>query len=197
MEPGWSGSGGAVPNVVGWGLPDLPIRWIQMLFWCAFAPPWMMPRRKSKAASKWHPSCWCASRMEWNLGEDRGRREVSMKPKTLQWKPASAKRTQHQVSTTCPHMHPNVQPQNWMPRQMQTHKRKTDTSQMQTKTHTHTQRKWPEMSGKWEKWPEIPSHFRAIFPILRAIFLQERPKSIFRPFSSPFRAGGPKWICTR
>ena len=32
-------------------------------------------------------------------------------------------------------------------------------------------------------------HFSPIF--------QVRPKSIFRPFSSPFRAGGPKWIYTR
>ena len=34
-----------------------------------------------------------------------------------------------------------------------------------------------------------PEHFPPIF--------QVRPKSIFRSFSSPFRARGPKWICTR
>ena len=47
------------------------------------------------------------------------------------------------------------------------------------------------------KWPEID--FRAIFPISGPFFprFPGEAKSIFRPFLSPFRAGGPNWICTR
>ena len=81
-----------------------------------------------------------------------------------------------------------------------------------------------KMAEKWilaspEKWgkhgPENGKngpkfHFRTIFglffPFSGPFFsfsgpfsthFQVRRKSIFRPFSSPFRAGGPKWIYTR
>ena len=55
--------------------------------------------------------------------------------------------------------------------------------------------KWP---GKWKKWSEngISGHF-SHFPGHVSPFFRARPKSIFRPFSSPFWAGGPKWIYTR
>ena len=42
----------------------------------------------------------------------------------------------------------------------------------------------------------FPGHF-SHFPVHVSPIFQMRPKSIFRPFSSPFRAGGPKWIYTR
>ena len=49
-----------------------------------------------------------------------------------------------------------------------------------------------------EKWPEIPffEPFSGRFYHF-SLISQARPKSIFRPFSSPFRTPGPKWICTR
>ena len=42
----------------------------------------------------------------------------------------------------------------------------------------------------------FPGHFSHFTGHFSPIF-QMRPKSIFRPFSSPFRAGGPKRIYTR
>ena len=63
-------------------------------------------------------------------------------------------------------------------------------------------RKMRKMAWKMEnidrKWPEngISAHFSHFPGDVSSIF-QVRPKSIFRPFSSPFRAGGPKWIYTR
>ena len=60
---------------------------------------------------------------------------------------------------------------------------------------------WGENSRKMEKWPENPSHFLAIFlPFSRPFFSHfpgEAKIHVSAPFSSPFRAGGPKWICTR
>ena len=63
--------------------------------------------------------------------------------------------------------------------------------------------KWPgKMAWKMEKMARkrfengISAHF-SHFPGHVSTIFQVRPKSIFRPFSSPFRAGGPKWICTR
>ena len=56
-------------------------------------------------------------------------------------------------------------------------------------------RKMEKMARKWFEngisghFPHFPGHVSPIF--------QVRPKSIFRPFSSPFRAGGPKRIYTR
>ena len=51
---------------------------------------------------------------------------------------------------------------------------------------------------KMEKWPEngISGHF-SFFAGHVSPILQVRPNPLFGPFSSPFRAGGPKWICTR
>ena len=48
------------------------------------------------------------------------------------------------------------------------------------------------MVRKWNFGPFSPFS-GPCFPHFSGI----RPKSIFRPFSSPFRAGGPKWIYTR
>ena len=49
-------------------------------------------------------------------------------------------------------------------------------------------RKWFE-NGILGHFSHFPGHFSPIF--------QVRPKSIFRPFSSLFRARGPKWLCTK
>ena len=48
----------------------------------------------------------------------------------------------------------------------------------------------------WAHFFHFPVHF-SHFPGHFPPIFQVRPKSIFRPFSSPFRAGGPKWIYTR
>ena len=56
-------------------------------------------------------------------------------------------------------------------------------------------RKMEKMAPKWfdngipGHFPHFPGHASPIFLV--------RPKSIFRPFPFPFRAGGPKWIYTR
>ena len=58
----------------------------------------------------------------------------------------------------------------------------------------------PEMGTKMaEKWSLALPFSEPFFSFSRPFFrhFQARPKSIFRPCSSPFRAGGPKWIYTR
>ena len=63
-------------------------------------------------------------------------------------------------------------------------------------------RKMRKMAWKMEKmarkWFEngISGHI-SHFPGHVSPIFQVRPKSIFRPFSCPFRARGPKWIYTR
>ena len=49
-------------------------------------------------------------------------------------------------------------------------------------------RKWLK-KGFSDHFSNFPGHYSPISHV--------RPKSMFGAFSSPFRAGGPKWICTR
>ena len=57
------------------------------------------------------------------------------------------------------------------------------------------ERKMEKMARKWFE-NGFSGHF-SHFPGYVSTIFQVRPKSMFRPFSSPFRAGGPKWIYTR